>query len=134
MKALSAIALLFLSVNAFSAQVQDCKIGDTILKNVVILNNEGAESIQKILDSSKSLEEKKDLIKRIIYIETLSIGDGKSVCELATKQYNVTEEKCMKVMKSKDLISVILEDATDIDLSLNCRIGAEAKIHMEFNM
>ncbi len=134
MKALAAIALLLLSLNALSAQVQDCKYGSTTLKNVVVLNDAGAESIQKILDTKKSLEEKKDLIKRVLYIETVSIGDGKSVCELATKQYNVSEEKCMRVMKSSDLLSVILEDASDIDLSLNCRIGAEAGIQMGFNM
>ncbi len=134
MKTLTAMALLLLSLNLFAAEVVDCSIDGTIVKNVVVLNDAGNESIQKILGSKKSLEEKKDLIKRVLFIETVSIADGKSVCELSTKSYNVEEEKCLRVMKSRDLMSAILEDSSDIEATLACKIGVTAKLQMQFNM
>ncbi|MBC7538752.1 MAG: hypothetical protein H7281_08025 [Bacteriovorax sp.] len=136
MKKMTAALLLLLSVNAFSAQIQNCKFEQgTNIRNVVILNDKGNSSIQKILSSSKSTDEKKDQIKRILFIESVSIGDGNSVCELASKQYKVTEEKCQKVMKSSDLLSLTLEETDESDnISLECKIGVNAKLLMQFNM
>lgn len=134
MKILTVMALILLSMNIFAAEIENCKIDGTVVTNVVVLNNSGVESIQKILDSKKSEEEKRDLIKRVLYIETVSIADGKSICELATTTYNVSEEKCMSVMKSRDLMESILEDSSDIQATLACKIGVTSKLQMQFNM
>lgn len=134
MKTLSAIVLLFLSVNAFSAVIQDCQVEGAKVKGIVVLNEAGTNSIQKILDSKKSTAEKKAIIKKILYVETVSIGDGNSVCELAAKQYKVSEEKCLNVMKSSDVLSTILEEVDESEATLDCRIGITAKLLMEFNM
>ncbi|MBC7712972.1 MAG: hypothetical protein H7177_06520 [Rhizobacter sp.] len=135
MKVLMTTAMLLLSVNAFSATIQDCIVEGKLVPNVVLLNSAGTEGIQKILDSKDSVEMKKNLIKRILYIETLSIGDGNSVCEIATKRYNVSEEKCLKVMKSSDLMSAILEESDPSEApTLECKIGVTAMLSMQFNM
>ncbi|MBC7427348.1 MAG: hypothetical protein H7336_01970 [Bacteriovorax sp.] len=135
MKTLTAISLLALSLNAFSAVVQDCKVENNVVQNVVVLKPEGTAAIQKILDTKDSAEMKQNLIKRILYIETLSIGDGISVCELAVSKYKVSEEKCLKVMKSSDLMSAIMEESDPSETtSLECIIGVTAKLSMLFSM
>lgn len=136
MKKMTAAVLFLISANAFSAQIQNCTFEQgTIVRNVVLLNDTGNSGIQEILSSKKTDDEKKDQIKRIFYIETLSVGDGKSVCELATKQYNVTKEKCEKVMKSRDMLALTLEETDAADnISLECKIGVNAKLLMQFNM
>ena len=135
MKALTTMALLVLSLNAFSANIQDCQVDTTKVKDVVVLNETGNSKILEIKTSTNSEQGKKDLIKKILYIESISIGDGKGFCELATKQYKVTEEKCLKVMKSSDLISSILEEYDESEnIGLECVIGVNAKLLMQFNM
>lgn len=135
MKVLTTMALLLLSLNAFSANIQDCQVDTTKVKGVVVLNESGNSKILEIKTSTNSEQGKKDLIKKILYIESVSIGDGKSFCELATKQYKVTEEKCLKVMKSSDLISSILEEYDESEnIGLECVIGVNAKLLMQFNM
>lgn len=135
MKALTTTALMFLSLNAFSASIQECQVDSTKLKGIVVLNEAGNSKIEEIKKLNKSELEKKDLIKTILYIESVSIGDGKSFCELASKEYKVTEEKCLKVMKSRDLISSILEEYDESEnIELECVIGVNAKLLMQFNM
>ena len=135
MKVLTTMALLLLSLNAFSANIQDCQVDTTKVKDVVVLNEAGNSKILEIKTSTNSEQGKKDLIKKILYIESVSIGDGKSFCELATKEYKVTEAKCLKVMKSSDLISSILEEYDESEnIGLECVIGVNAKLLMQFNM
>lgn len=135
MKVLTATALMIFSLNAFSASIQDCQVDSTKLKGIVVLNDVGNSKIQEIKNSNNSEQGKKELIKSILYIESLSIGDGKSFCDLASKEYKVTEEKCLKVMKSRDLISSILEEYDESEnIKLECVIGVNAKLLMQFNM
>ena len=135
MKVFILTALLILSTNTFGAAIEDCKVDNTVVQNVVVLNGTGISSIADIVNSNKSADVKNNLIKKILYIETVSNGAGSSVCELAVKKYNVTEEKCLKVMKSSDLIATILEESTpDETTTLECKIGVTAKLLMSFNM
>lgn len=135
MKILTTTTLMFFSLNAFSASIQDCQVDTTKVKGVVVLNEAGNSKIREIKTSTNSEQDKKDLIKKILYIESVSVGNGNSFCELATKEYKVTEEKCLKVMKSRDLISSILEEYDESEhIGLECVIGVNAKLLMQFNM
>lgn len=131
-----ALILLLLSMNTvMAAEIKNCQVEGSLVKNVITLNEAGTQGIQKILDSSEPSEIKKDLIKRLLFIETVSIGDGNSVCELAVKNYDVKEEKCLRVMKSSDLMSTILEESDPSEnISLECKIAVTAKLLMQFNM
>jgi hypothetical protein len=124
---------MVLATNAFSAQVKNCKVEGTLVKNVVTLSDEGNKVVANILLSEKSNEEKKKLIKSALFVESVNIGDGNSVCDIAKKQYNVTEEKCSSVMRSRDLLELIVDDQST-DVALDCKIGVNAKLLMQFKM
>ena len=89
----------------------------------------------KFRPSNKSSEEKAASIKSLLYIEGISLGDGSSLCEVAVLEYGVTEEKCMKVLRTNDVISQIMSDYSDIrNLTLECQIGLEIGVQLGFKM
>lgn len=134
MKIISMCALL-MTTTAFGGEVKNCKLEGKTMTNIVLPNDVAVKSIGKVLQSKISTEQQRKQIKAILYIEGISIGDGKSMCDLAEKNYNVTAEKCEDVLESNDLIDLILEDSSDIkDLTLGCKIGINAKLLMQFNM
>jgi hypothetical protein len=134
MKIFITTSLMLISLNAFSATVKDCQTKSDLRKDVIVVSGAGIESIKKILSSKETQEKKKELAKSILSIESLSIGDGNSVCEMASSKYAVKEEHCMDVMKSDDLVSALVEGGSATDESLDCSIGVTSKLLMIFDM
>jgi len=133
MKTVLASLVLLLSASAMSAEIIDCQIDGVVVKNVVVPSAQATSSIQSVLDSDKELAVKKQTIRSLIFIESASIGDGDSLCDLATKQYKVSSEKCSKVTGSRDLAESVI-DSDDLDASLECKIGVSAQMLMQFNL
>ncbi len=134
MKKLISIFALLLSVNSMAAEIKNCKLEGRTLSNIVVPSTQAVESINSVLLSRTTVAKQREQIKSILYIEGVSIGDGKSLCDLAKKTYKVNNE-CEKVLASRDLIDLIIEDSSDIeDLTLECKVGINAKLLMEFKM
>lgn len=127
--------MALLSLQAFSAETKTCSYKNKKIDGVVVPGKVATESIQKVLSSNKSSEEKAASIKSLLYIEGISLGDGSSLCEVAVLEYGVTEEKCMKVLRTNDVISQIMSDYSDIrNLTLECQIGLEIGVQLGFKM
>lgn len=133
MKTIITCLVLLMSVSAMSAEIVDCQIDGVTVKNVVVPSAQATSSIQAVLDSDKEMAVKKQTIRSLIFIDSVSIGDGDSLCELATTQYKVTNEKCSKVVGSRDLAESVI-DSDDLDATLECKIGVSAQMLMQFNL
>lgn len=132
-KVLLALGLI-LSMNTFSAELVTCKIEGTTQKNVIVPDREVINSIINVLNSSKNEIEKIKTIKSALYIDAISIGDGKSFCDLASKNYSVDQEKCVKLLKSTDFANQILIENELNPNKLACMIGMNAKVILGFKM
>jgi hypothetical protein len=126
------ILALMISFNSFAGELKTCKIQGQVFRNTVVPNDVAIKSITKILNSKETDLEKSNKIKSILFIEGVSVGDGKSLCDLAVANYNVTQEKCMDTLKSSELLHDILDQ--DLKGSLSCKIGLSAKLLMSFKM
>ncbi len=134
MKNLISLFAVLLSVNTMAAEVKNCKLEGSTLSNIVVPSKQATDSINSVLLSRTTIAKQREQIKSILYIEGISIGDDKSLCDLAKKTYKVNNE-CGKVLASRDLIDLIMEDSSDIqDLTLDCKVGINAKLLMEFKM
>lgn len=135
MKIAALILLSVLSSQSFSAEIKSCSLNGTVLKNIVVPNKATSKSIEGIILSNKTKAEKLSLIKSLLYIEGVSIGDGKSFCELSLKAYNTSEEKCMRVLRTDDVLNQFLVDNSDMkDLTVECLIGIELGMQLGFKM
>lgn len=135
MKKSAIVFLTLMSLQAFGAEIKTCSYNNKKIEGVVVPGKVATESIQKVLSSNKSSEEKAASIKSLLYIEGISLGDGSSLCEVAVLEYGVTEEKCMKVLRTNDVISQIMSDYSDVrNLTLECQIGLEIGVQLGFKM
>lgn len=129
------VFMALLSLQTFGAEIKTCFYNNKKIEGVVVPGQVSTESIQKVLSSSKTNAEKAASIKSLLYIEGISLGDGSSLCEVAVLEYAVTEEKCMKVLRTNDVISQIMSDYSDVrNLTLECQIGLEIGVQLGFKM
>lgn len=135
MKAFILVAATLASFNSFGASIKDCDIAGRTMNNVIVPSAVGTKSIKKILNSQKTEEQKTELVKKVLYVEGVSIGDGKSICDLAQSTYSTSEETCMDVLDSDDLLVSIMENYEEAEFGeLDCVIGVSAKLFMQFKM
>ncbi len=135
MKLILFLVLSILTTKTFSAEIKTCKINYIVVKNVVVPSAKTTISIANEISSTKTDEAKIDAIKRILYIEGVSIGDEKSYCDLAIKTYKVDSEKCLRALRTDDIIEQFLVKNSDAkNLSLQCQIGLEFKVQLDFKM
>jgi len=135
MKIAMLVLLSTFSFQIFSAEIKSCSMNGNILKNVVVPSKATSKSIEGIILSSKSREEKISSMKNLLYVDGLSVGDGKSFCELSLKAYNANEEKCLRVLRTDDVLNQLLVDNSDVkDLTIECLIGLELGVQLGFRM
>jgi hypothetical protein len=133
------ITLLFclslLSLSAFSSEVVSCKAYGRTFSNVIVPSEITVESIDKAIKSNKTNEEKIRIISSLLYIDAVSLGDGDSFCELAFNNQGIPMAKCLKAMKTEDIIQQIIKDANEPEVeNLKCRIGLELAVQLGFKM
>jgi hypothetical protein len=133
MKILICLLAMSFSLNSFSAEVKNCLIQGKKINNIIVPSNTTIKSIDLVLKSDKSRAEKEKSILANLYVEAVSIGDGKSMCDLATKKYNISQEKCEAVLTTTDTIHDLFS-ADFKNVSTECNIGVSAHFFFGFKM
>lgn len=129
------IGLFLFSLNAFSSDVVSCKAYGKTIHNVIVPSQITVDSIDKAIKSNRTEEEKVSTISSLLYIDAVSLGEGDSFCELAFNNQNVSMEKCLKAMRTKDIIKQIIKNADEQEVeNLACRIGLEIGVQLGFRM
>lgn len=129
-------AFLLVSFNSvMAAEVQDCVINGHTLKNIAVPGPIVTLSIDDVLKSNKDDASKVKEIRNLMKLAVTNSSHAPGLCKLATSLYkNVAEEKCVKAATSRDLAENLIDEADMLDVSLECKIGVNAKLLMEFSM
>ncbi len=130
MKSLLAIIVLSATFNTFAAE-KVCSVEGNKIK-VTVPSKVAVTSINKVLNSTISEQEKVKSIKSLLYIDGISIGDSKSFCDQIVAKKLADQEKCLDALTSSEVIHDILDTTTGV--SLDCRIGITAHLLLNFNM
>lgn len=130
MKVLMVFVALIFSLQSFAASLAYCSYGGKTM-HVVIPSAKTGKALDKVLKSNKSNQEKVTEISSILFKEATSTQDENNFCELSVGKYkNVTEEKCLKALTTRDMGENMVDEYDLHEISTRCKVGVNAMLFM----
>lgn len=129
MKSVIAILAILFSMNSFAAHFKTCDWNGN-KRRFVVPNKEALELIRDSLKVQGAPEDKIKEVESIVLLEEeSSASESPSVCDLVSKAYRVSSEKCKRSFRTEGFLYLMKMDKKAIeDSRFDCKVGLNIRL------